>query len=131
MGLAWGMCHSKSILSPSFHNASYTCVNILFLNCTNCISQAFLEAGKPVHACMKADFREEAMGNVPDENMKKEMLSALNNIFLNGIEVYKGYSDDPRNTDNAWIETSAFNYHDEDGTILKYFTLRVSKHFLQ
>ena len=81
----------------------------------------------PVHACMKAEFREEVMGNVTDENMRKELRTALDNLFANGTEVYKGYSDDPRNTDNAWIETSAFNYHDEDGTILKYFTVRVSK----
>ncbi|KAM6441083.1 ADP-ribose pyrophosphatase, mitochondrial isoform 2-T2 [Liasis olivaceus] len=28
---------------------------------------------------------------------------------------YKGYVDDPRNTDNAWMETEAVNYHDESG----------------
>jgi ADP-ribose pyrophosphatase len=26
-------------------------------------------------------------------------------------EIYKGYVDDPRNTDNAWMETSAIHYH--------------------
>ena len=25
--------------------------------------------------------------------------------------VYKGYVDDPRNTDNAWMETTAIQYH--------------------
>ena len=79
----------------------------------------------PVHACMKAEFREEAMGNVNDENLKKDIRNSLDTIFLEGVQVYKGYADDPRNTDNAWIETSAFNYHDENGSILKYFTLRV------
>ncbi|XP_072921464.1 ADP-ribose pyrophosphatase, mitochondrial-like isoform X3 [Hemitrygon akajei] len=29
--------------------------------------------------------------------------------------VYKGYVDDPRNTDNAWMETVAMNFHDETG----------------
>ncbi|XP_067413246.1 ADP-ribose pyrophosphatase, mitochondrial isoform X2 [Emydura macquarii macquarii] len=29
--------------------------------------------------------------------------------------VYNGYVDDPRNTDNAWMETEAVNYHDESG----------------
>ena len=28
-------------------------------------------------------------------------------------QIYKGYVDDPRNTDNAWMETEAVNYHDE------------------
>ena len=32
------------------------------------------------------------------------------------IQVYKGYVDDPRNTDNAWMETVAVNFHDETGT---------------
>lgn len=29
--------------------------------------------------------------------------------------MYKGYVDDPRNTDNAWMETVAVNFHDESG----------------
>uniref|UniRef100_G3T0U9 Transient receptor potential cation channel subfamily M member 2 n=1 Tax=Loxodonta africana TaxID=9785 RepID=G3T0U9_LOXAF len=34
--------------------------------------------------------------------------------LLKGCEVYKGYVDDPRNTDNAWIETVAISIHFED-----------------
>lgn len=37
----------------------------------------------------------------------------------NGVEIYSGYVDDPRNTDNAWIETTAYNFHDETGNILR------------
>ncbi|XP_048408352.1 ADP-ribose pyrophosphatase, mitochondrial-like isoform X2 [Stegostoma tigrinum] len=29
--------------------------------------------------------------------------------------VFTGYVDDPRNTDNAWVETVAVNFHDETG----------------
>lgn len=29
--------------------------------------------------------------------------------------MYKGYVDDPRNTDNAWMETTAFSFHDNIG----------------
>ena len=25
--------------------------------------------------------------------------------------MYRGYVDDPRNTDNAWMETTAFHFH--------------------
>ena len=42
------------------------------------------------------------------------------------FQVYEGYADDPRNTDNAWVETIVCNYHDSDGTILKHVDLRVS-----
>ncbi|XP_060003528.1 ADP-ribose pyrophosphatase, mitochondrial isoform X2 [Lagenorhynchus albirostris] len=37
--------------------------------------------------------------------------------------IYKGYVDDPRNTDNAWMETEAVNYHDETGEIMDNLTL--------
>ena len=29
--------------------------------------------------------------------------------------MYSGYVDDPRNTDNAWMETVVYNFHDETG----------------
>jgi hypothetical protein len=32
------------------------------------------------------------------------------------LEIYIGYVDDPRNTDNAWMETVAYNFHDDTGT---------------
>ena len=39
-------------------------------------------------------------------NISSEMIS---NIHI------RGYVDDPRNTDNAWMETVAFNFHDPSG----------------
>lgn len=42
-------------------------------------------------------------------------------------QVFKGYVDDPRNTDNAWMETVAVNFHDESGTHnLKEFLFSLS-----
>ena len=32
-----------------------------------------------------------------------------------GQHIYAGYVDDPRNTDNSWMETVAVNFHDEAG----------------
>ena len=31
------------------------------------------------------------------------------------MNIYAGYVDDPRNTDNSWMETVAVNFHDETG----------------
>lgn len=42
--------------------------------------------------------------------------ATIEEFFATGSEVYKGYVDDERNTDNAWIETVAYNFHDELGT---------------
>ena len=44
-------------------------------------------------------------------------------IFL---QIFRGYCDDYRNTDNAWIETLACNFHDEDGTVFESIRLSVS-----
>ncbi|VDQ01181.1 unnamed protein product [Trichobilharzia regenti] len=41
--------------------------------------------------------------------------------------IYKGYVDDPRNTDNAWMETVAVNFHDEQGDSLALFPLTAGK----
>lgn len=48
-----------------------------------------------------------------------DMPKRLAEFFATGGEpVYKGYVDDHRNTDNAWMETVARNFHDTDGSIL-------------
>jgi hypothetical protein len=31
--------------------------------------------------------------------------------------LYKGYIDDPRNTDNAWVEAEVWNFHYDSGDI--------------
>ena len=35
-------------------------------------------------------------------------------LYLKGEKFYKGYCDDARNTDNAWLEVVVCNYHDSD-----------------
>jgi hypothetical protein len=50
------------------------------------------------------------------------MSDALNDFGLISTMVYKGYIDDPRNTDNAWIEAEIWNFHyDKDD----YFDKRI------
>ncbi|XP_053896501.1 transient receptor potential cation channel subfamily M member 2 isoform X3 [Malaclemys terrapin pileata] len=46
--------------------------------------------------------------------LRREFWPQFQNLLNQGAEVYKGYVDDPRNTDNAWIETVAINMHFED-----------------
>lgn len=47
----------------------------------------------------------------------------ISKFFKTGTEIYKGYVDDPRNTDNAWMETVAYNFHDDDGQSVGKFSL--------
>uniref|UniRef100_UPI00398E70EC transient receptor potential cation channel subfamily M member 2 n=1 Tax=Pristiophorus japonicus TaxID=55135 RepID=UPI00398E70EC len=50
--------------------------------------------------------------------LNPKMLDMFQNFQKDAIEVYSGYVDDPRNTDNAWIETLALNFHlNDDNTI--------------
>lgn len=42
----------------------------------------------------------------------------------NGNQIYAGYVDDPRNTDNAWMETVAFNFHDDNGDTVRHLQLK-------
>uniref|UniRef100_A0A452VNK0 Transient receptor potential cation channel subfamily M member 2 n=1 Tax=Ursus maritimus TaxID=29073 RepID=A0A452VNK0_URSMA len=46
--------------------------------------------------------------------LRREFWSSFQNLLVQGTEVYKGYVDDPRNTDNAWIETVAISIHFPD-----------------
>ena len=48
-----------------------------------------------------------------DGHAKQYFASQLEELF-NGAEarvVYRGYVDDPRNTDHAWLETTAYHFH--------------------
>ncbi|XP_053773634.1 transient receptor potential cation channel subfamily M member 2 isoform X6 [Desmodus rotundus] len=46
--------------------------------------------------------------------LQKEFWPSFESLLTQGTEVYKGYVDDPRNTDNAWIETVAVSIHFPD-----------------
>ncbi|XP_058379227.1 transient receptor potential cation channel subfamily M member 2 isoform X10 [Diceros bicornis minor] len=46
--------------------------------------------------------------------LQREFWSSFQSLLTQGVEVYKGYVDDPRNTDNAWIETVAVSVHFAD-----------------
>lgn len=88
------------------------------------IPGGMVDPGETVSATLKREFMEEAMNLLESDTIKRnEMEISINKFFQNGTEIYKGYVDDPRNTDNAWIETIAFNFHDEDNSILGQLTL--------
>lgn len=79
------------------------------------IPGGMVEPGTEVSLTLVKEFREEAL-NVchKDQEKAQKMTEELkNNLFTNGSTIYEGYVDDPRNTDNAWMETVAKNFHDE------------------
>lgn len=79
------------------------------------IPGGMVDPGELISVTLKREFMEEAMNLLENDFAKrKEMEANMNLFFTKGTEIYKGYVDDPRNTDNAWIETVALNFHDED-----------------
>lgn len=78
------------------------------------------------------EFTEEAMDlNQSNEDLNKEELIEKKKeeikkdiSELQKIPIYQGYVDDPRNTDNSWMETSVFVFHDENNNILNKFNLK-------
>ncbi|XP_033624226.1 transient receptor potential cation channel subfamily M member-like 2 isoform X2 [Asterias rubens] len=89
------------------------------------IPGGMVEPGDVVSATLKREFGEEALGSM-EKSMDEVALLAkkIEDLFSNGVEIYKGYVDDPRNTDNAWMETVAMNFHDEDGTSVSLLELQ-------
>ncbi|KAF5288426.1 hypothetical protein FQR65_LT02078 [Abscondita terminalis] len=84
-----------------------------------------VDPGEQVAITLQREFMEEALNSLqsnPDELAKKRKM--VSDFFADGHEIYQGYVDDPRNTDNAWMETVAANFHDEDGTSVGKFQLK-------
>ena len=74
------------------------------------IPGGMVDAGENVSLTVKREFTEEA-GHIQNHEEKLAFDTMIEELFKNGREVYRGYVDDPRNTDNAWMETTAFHFH--------------------
>ncbi|EDV96788.1 GH16459 [Drosophila grimshawi] len=74
------------------------------------IPGGMVDPGENVSVTLKREFTEEALNFADKGNMVEQFFKE------GGVHVYSGYVDDFRNTDNAWMETTALNFHDEEGT---------------
>lgn len=59
-----------------------------------------VDPGEHISETVKREFREEALRGGIDG-------CKIERLFSNGFRLYDSYVDDPRNTDNAWMETIA------------------------
>ncbi|XP_043788550.1 ADP-ribose pyrophosphatase, mitochondrial isoform X1 [Apis laboriosa] len=88
------------------------------------IPGGMIDPGETVSTTLKREFMEEALSFLEKSQAEKEELEkCIRKLFERGEEIFKGYVDDPRNTDNAWIETVAVNFHD-DNNLFKNITLK-------
>ncbi|XP_063863985.1 ADP-ribose pyrophosphatase, mitochondrial-like [Scylla paramamosain] len=79
------------------------------------IPGGMVDPGERVTTTLQREFLEEALNSLEmTEKQKEKSEKQLKELFKGGVEIYSGYVDDPRNTDNAWMETVAFNFHQDD-----------------
>ncbi len=76
-----------------------------------------VDPGEKVSLTVRREFMEEAMDSTSASEEERSKLEEQVKAFFDGSgrEMYSGYVDDPRNTDNAWMETVAFLFHDDKG----------------
>ena len=89
--------------------------------CDWALPGGMVETGDTVGETLKKEFGEEALNTKQMGKVELEEVKALvDELFRNGSLIFQGYVDDPRNTDNAWMETVAKNYHDEKGEFKEF-----------
>lgn len=90
------------------------------------IPGGMVDPGEQVSLTLQREFSEEALNTLSMSAADKAKLhDRIVKLFkAPGLEVYKGYVDDPRNTDNAWMETVAVNFHDESGNSVSELPLQ-------
>ncbi|KAG2463500.1 TBX6 factor, partial [Polypterus senegalus] len=79
------------------------------------IPGGMVDAGEKVSITLRREFGEEALNLLQKSGEeRKKLKEQLRELFSKpAFKVYEGYVDDPRNTDNAWMETVAMNFHDD------------------
>ncbi|GAB1864278.1 Adp-ribose mitochondrial [Camponotus japonicus] len=89
------------------------------------IPGGMVDPGETVSTTLMREFMEEALNFLERDDGERKMLQdSITEFFAKGDEIYKGYVDDPRNTDNAWMETVAINFHDEDSSVVGKLALK-------
>jgi ADP-ribose pyrophosphatase len=76
------------------------------------IPGGMVDKGEPVSTTLARELSEEALGKESVDSDKADELEMwFRGKFEAAHRVYAGYSDDRRNTDNAWMETQVFHIH--------------------
>lgn len=87
------------------------------------IPGGMVDFGENVSATLKREFLEETH-NILEQGTDAQiaMEALVSKLFDSPTQqLYRGYVDDPRNTDNSWLETTATLFFDENGDLTKDF----------
>ena len=89
------------------------------------IPGGMIDSNETISTTLMREFMEEALNFLKMNDAERKILqNSIMEFFTKGDEIYKGYVDDPRNTDNSWMETVAINFHDEENNIVGKLRLK-------
>lgn len=114
----WGPNHAADPIMMRKKDGNIQFVGVLRADTEEwALPGGMVEPGDNVSVTLIKEFAEEAASGISDDQMGKsenqdiikEKIKEMKRIFkdLNQKTIYKGVVDDPRNTDNAWMETVA------------------------
>jgi ADP-ribose pyrophosphatase len=109
----WGPNHAGDPVVTRYHPKTKKLQIIVITrkdNAKKALPGGMVDPDEMVWVTIEREFAEEA-GNITDEEKKEQFNKLKRELFENGTVLYRGYVDDPRNTDNAWMETTAMHFH--------------------
>lgn len=108
----WGPNHAADCLVSRIYDGKLQFLAVERGDCSIwAVPGGMIDPEETAFQAAQREFLEEAMAGVDG--------SDLTSLWKKSKELYKGYVDDPRNTDNSWMETVVFNFHDDAGILDK------------
>lgn len=113
----WGPNHAADPIVTRYDPNNSNQLQVAVIKRKDCgdwaLPGGMVDSGESISRTLEREFQEEA-GNLKGKE-KEEFDSMSAELFSNGKVIYRGYVDDPRNTDNSWMETTAVHFHCNPG----------------